>query len=93
MSRSLLNDQQRLARLHPLALPETRAFDESVEGAQRSLPDIGTEDRERAAIGELFNRLAEATKVTLARMSIGQFVRDFYAPRAPTRIEDRFTGR
>jgi membrane protein len=64
-----------------------------LEGAQRALPDIGTEDRERAAIGELFNRLAESTKTALARMSIGQFVREFYAPRAPSRIEDRFTGR
>ena len=64
-----------------------------MEGAQRALPDIGTEDRERAAIGELFNRLAESAKTALARMSIGQFVREFYAPRGPSRIEDRFTGR
>lgn len=64
-----------------------------LEGAQRALPNIGTEDRERAAIGELFNRLSEATRATIARMSIGQLVREFYAPRAPSRIEDRFTGR
>ena len=64
-----------------------------MEGAPRSVPDLGSEDRERAAIAELFNRLAEATKNALKGLTIGQMVREFYAPRAPTRIEDRFTGR
>jgi membrane protein len=64
-----------------------------MEGAPRSVPDLGAEDRERAAIAELFNRLAEATNNALKGLTIGQMVRDFYAPRAPTRIEDRFTGR
>jgi len=49
---------------------------------QRSVPDLGTDDRERAAISELFNRLSQATKTALDRLSIGQLVRDFYSPRA-----------
>ncbi|HYS54934.1 MAG TPA: YhjD/YihY/BrkB family envelope integrity protein [Thermoanaerobaculia bacterium] len=64
-----------------------------LEGALRVLPDIGPDDRERAAIGEMFSKLAEATKNTLARLTIGQIVRDLYAPRSPTLVEDRFTGR
>ena len=58
-----------------------------------ALPDIGPEDRERNVISEIFNRLAESTKTALNRMTIGQLVREFYAPRAPSRIEDRFTNR
>jgi len=57
------------------------------------VPEIGPEDRERNVITEIFNRLADATKTALNRMTIGQMVRDFYAPRAPSRIEDRFTTR
>jgi len=49
---------------------------------QRSVPDLGPDDRERAAISELFNRLSQATKTALDRLSIGQLVRDFYSPRA-----------
>ena len=64
-----------------------------VEGARRALPDLGPDDRERKAIGELFNRLAEATRSALNQVTIGQLVREWYAPRAPTRIEDRFSGR
>ena len=64
-----------------------------MEGMQHALPDIGGDDRERAAIGDLFNRLAESTKATLKGLTIGQLVRDFYTPRAAPRIEDRFTGR
>ena len=60
---------------------------------RRALPDIGPEDRERKVIGELFDRLAESTRTALNRISIGQLVRDLYSPRAPTRIEDRFTTR
>jgi len=57
------------------------------------VPEIGPEDRERSVIAELFNKLADATKAALNRVTIGQLVRDFYAPRAPARIEDRFTTR
>lgn len=62
-------------------------------GVKYAVPDIGPEDRERNVIGEIFNRMAEATKNALNRMTIGQLVREFYAPRAPSRIEDRFTNR
>jgi hypothetical protein len=61
--------------------------------AQHAVPELGPEDRERAAIAELFSRLMESTRSALNRVSIGQLVRDFYAPRAPSRIEDRFTNR
>jgi membrane protein len=64
-----------------------------MEGVQHAVPDIGPDDRERAFISEIFNRLTEATKNALNRMTIGQLVRDFYALRAPSRIEDRFTNR
>jgi len=64
-----------------------------MEGVQHAVPDVGAEDRERAVIAEIFNRMTEATKDALNRMTIGQLVRDFYAPRAPSRIEDRFTNR
>ena len=64
-----------------------------VGGTKHALPDIGPEDRERNVIGSIFTKLAESTKAALERMTIGQLVREFYAPRAPSRIEDRFTNR
>jgi len=66
---------------------------QQIAGTTHAVPDIGPEDRERNVIAEIFTRLSEATKNALNRMTIGQLVRDFYAPRAPSRIEDRFTGR
>ena len=66
---------------------------EQMAGTRHAVPEIGPEDRERNVITEIFNRLADATKTALNRMTIGQMVRDFYAPRAPSRIEDRFTTR
>ena len=59
---------------------------------QRAVPDIGPEDRERTVISDLFDRLTEATRTALNRVSVGQLVRDLYAPRA-SRIEDRLTSR
>ena len=59
---------------------------------QRSLPDLGPEDRERKAIGDLFGRLTECTRNALNRMTVGHLVRELYAPRV-TRTEDRFSGR
>ena len=64
-----------------------------IAGAKHALPDIGPEDRERNVIASIFTKLAESTKIALDRMTIGQLVREFYAPRAPSRIEDRFTNR
>ena len=64
-----------------------------VGSVAHSVPELGPEDRERNVIADIFNKLADATKTALNRMTIGQLVRDFYAPRAPTRIEDRFTNR
>ena len=63
-----------------------------MEGGQRALPDLGPEDRERKAIAEVFERLSEATRSALNRLTVGQLVRELYAPR-PARIEDRFSGR
>ncbi len=61
-----------------------------MEGAQRALPDLGPDDRERAVIGDLFKRISEATKNAFNRLTIGQLVRDLYTPsRVPSRIEDR----
>jgi DNA-binding IscR family transcriptional regulator len=64
-----------------------------IEGVQRVLPDLGPDDRERKAIGELFSRMADATRSALNHLTIGQLVREWYTPRAPSRIEDRFSGR
>jgi YihY family inner membrane protein len=59
-----------------------------MEGVQRALPDIGPDDGERMAIGELFSRLNGCTAAALDRMSIGRLVRELYAPRE-VRAEDR----
>lgn len=64
-----------------------------MEGAQRALPEMGPEDRERGAMGDLFARLSDSTKNALNRLTIGQMVRELYAPRVQPRIEDRLTGR
>jgi membrane protein len=63
-----------------------------MEGGQRALPDLGPDDRERKAIGEMFASLTESTKTALNRLTIGQLVRELYVPR-PARVEDRFSGR
>jgi membrane protein len=60
---------------------------------QRAMPETTPADRERQKMAELFDRLNDATKNALNRMTIGQLVRELYAPRVPSRLEDRFTGR
>lgn len=61
-----------------------------VEGAKRSIPDLEPEtaQRERSAIGDLIDKLNLCSSTALNRMTIGQLVRQLYAPRAPSRIED-----
>src|SRR5438067_2327453 len=61
-----------------------------VEGAKRALPDLEPQaaERERAAIGELIEKLNICSATALNRMTVGQLVRQLYAPRAPSRIED-----
>ena len=61
-----------------------------VEGAKRALPDLEPQpaDRERAAIAELIEKLNICSATALNRLTIGQLVRQLYAPRAPSRIED-----
>jgi hypothetical protein len=61
-----------------------------MEGVLRVLPDLGPDDEERAAIGQIFARLNVCTSEALERMSIGRIVRDLYAPRV-ARTEDRAT--
>lgn len=63
---------------------------QQVEGSQRVIPDLGPDDRERAVLAELFDRLNASTRAALDRMSIGQLVRELYAPRV-TRADDRRT--
>jgi membrane protein len=68
----------------PACDPHRITIDEvltQMEGVQRVLPDIGPDDRERAAIGELFQRLNQCTTDALDRMSVGRLVQDLYAPR------------
>jgi membrane protein len=53
----------------------------TMEGVMRVLPDIGPEDRERSAIGALFELLNSSASHALERMSIGRLVRELYSPR------------
>jgi membrane protein len=61
-----------------------------MEGGPRIMPDVAPDDRESAVIGELFERLKESTRSALNRLSIGQLVRELYAPRA-SKLEDRLS--
>jgi membrane protein len=68
----------------PACDPDRISIDEVVtqmEGVQRRLPDLGPDDREREAIGELFGRLNSCMGEALDRMSIGRLVRELYSPR------------
>ena len=58
-----------------------------IEGARRAVPDLEPQpaDRERTAIANVIERLNATTSVALDRMSIGQLVRELYAPRVATR--------
>jgi hypothetical protein len=58
-----------------------------MEGVLRLVPDIGTDDRERAAIGEIFANINDCTAAALDRMSVGRMVRELYSPRE-VRSED-----
>jgi hypothetical protein len=61
-----------------------------VEGSRRAIPDLESEpnERERALIGDLIEKLNLSSSSALDRMTIGQLVRQLYSPRAPSRIED-----
>ncbi len=63
----------------------------NIEGSVRMLPDLGPDDEERHAIGDLFMSLHASTTSALDRKTIGRIVRELYAPRA-VRTDDRFTG-
>jgi membrane protein len=68
----------------PACDPDRMSVEEVVaqmEGVMRLLPDIGPEDRERAAVGQLFNTLNTCTASALDRLSIGRIVRELYSPR------------
>jgi membrane protein len=65
----------------------------TVEGGHRALPEAGAEDPERRVVAEIFVRLDESTRNALNRMTIGQLVKQLYAPRLPSRIEDRVMER
>jgi membrane protein len=57
------------------------------ENAQRAIPDIATEAREHAAVRDIFERIAASMRVATHQLTIGQVVREIYAPRA-VRNED-----
>jgi DNA-binding IscR family transcriptional regulator len=74
----------------PACDPDRISIEEVVaqmEGVMRLLPDIGPDDRERAAIGSLFMTLNSCTAQALDRMSVGRLVRELYSPRQ-VRTED-----
>lgn len=62
-----------------------------MEESRRVIPDIVPDDRERHAIGELFDRLNESAASALDRMTVGRLVRQIYTPRGPSRLEDRLS--
>lgn len=82
----------------PACDPDRISVEEVVaemEGVRRVLPDRvaaagDVDDRERVAIGELFERLNSSTATVLDRMSIGRLVRELYTPRV-VRADDRIT--
>jgi membrane protein len=61
-----------------------------IEGPRRAVPDLEPQpaDRERAMVAELIEKMNVCASTALNRMTIGQVVRELYAPRAPSRIED-----
>jgi membrane protein len=60
-----------------------------LEGGQRALPEIAGAVNEHGAVTGIFERLQSSTAAALNRQTIGHLVRDIYAPRAPSRFEDR----
>ena len=77
----------------PACDPDRISVDEVVaqmEGVLRLIPDIGPDDAERIAVGDIFRRLNECTMEALDRMSIGRLVRELYSPRI-ARDDDRVT--
>lgn len=78
----------------PACDPDRIAVDEVVtlmEGVQRVVPDLGPDDAERVAIGEMFQRLNACTADALDRQTVGRLVRELYSPRA-LRNEDLAKG-
>lgn len=68
----------------PACDPDRISIDEVVvhmEGVLRLVPDIGPDDRERAVVASLFQRLNACTSEALERMSVGRLVRELYSPR------------
>jgi membrane protein len=74
----------------PACDPDRISVEEVVtqmEGVTRRLPDIGPDDHEREAIGQVFMTLNQCTANALDRLSIGRLVRELYSPRE-VRSED-----
>jgi len=61
-----------------------------IEG-HRAVPEVALEGQadERAAIAGVFQRLDDSSRTALDRLTIGRLARELYAPRAPSRFEDR----
>ena len=75
----------------PACDPDRISIEEIIhelEGGRRAVPELGPDELERERISALFDRLTLCTSEALSRMSIGQLVRELYAPRV-TRTEDR----
>ena len=59
-----------------------------MEGRNRDVPDTVGDDRERDLVENIFQRLADGMQGALNRVTVGQIVRELYAPRA-ARADDR----
>jgi membrane protein len=53
-----------------------------VEGSPRAVPDLAAQAREHAVVIDIFARIGASMRVAVHQMSIGQLVRELYAPRA-----------
>jgi DNA-binding IscR family transcriptional regulator len=74
----------------PACDPDRISIEEVItqmEGVLRLLPDIGVDDREKTAIGEIFTNLNNCTAASLDHLSVGRLVRQLYSPRE-VRAED-----
>jgi membrane protein len=60
---------------------------------ERVAPPFPTDgaEVERAAVMGIVDRLRDASRAAIDKLSIGQLVREIYSPRAPSRFEDRRT--
>ncbi len=61
---------------------------QEMEGGTRDIPPAATESAERDAVEGIFATVRTSTREALNRLTVGQFVRQLYGPRKPSRSAD-----